>query len=113
MRGQTLASVVFRASRRDAIIRGDDMSPITRPFAGEWDWRVNAGCRGGDVETFFHPDNERGRSRVKRERRAKAICAVCPVVESCLQWALKAEEPYGIWGGLSAEDRCALLQESA
>ena len=89
------------------------MSQIPRPFAGEWDWRVNAECRGSDIETFFHPENERGPSRANRERRAKAICATCPVIENCLRWALKAEEPYGIWGGLSAEDRCALLRESA
>jgi WhiB family redox-sensing transcriptional regulator len=41
--------------------------------------------------------------------RAKAVCSRCPVVESCLRWALAAREPYGVWGGLSVEEREALL----
>jgi WhiB family redox-sensing transcriptional regulator len=32
------------------------------------------------------------------------------VVEQCLEWALAAREPYGVWGGLSTEEREALLQ---
>jgi WhiB family redox-sensing transcriptional regulator len=46
---------------------------------------------------------------MKREMRAKAVCAGCPVVESCLRWALAAREPYGVWGGTSAEEREAML----
>jgi WhiB family redox-sensing transcriptional regulator len=30
-------------------------------------------------------------------------------VENCLRWALAAREPYGVWGGLSAEEREAML----
>jgi WhiB family redox-sensing transcriptional regulator len=40
--------------------------------------------------------------------RAKAVCARCPVIDSCLRWALAAREPYGVWGGLSVEERDAL-----
>ena len=46
---------------------------------------------------------------MRREMRAKAICAACPVTQSCLRWALAAREPYGVWGGLSVEEREALL----
>jgi WhiB family redox-sensing transcriptional regulator len=76
---------------------------------GDWDWQVRAACRGTDTATFYHPENERGPSRVKREQAAKAVCATCTVVESCLRWALAAREPYGVWGGLSPEERDALL----
>jgi WhiB family transcriptional regulator, redox-sensing transcriptional regulator len=31
--------------------------------------------------------------------RAKAICAKCPVIESCLEGALVRREPWGVWGG--------------
>jgi WhiB family redox-sensing transcriptional regulator len=75
------------------------------PRQGDWDWQVAAACRGSDTGTFYHPENERGPSRVKREMRAKAVCASCPVIENCLRWALSAREPYGVWGGLSAEER--------
>ncbi len=31
--------------------------------------------------------------------RAKAVCAACPVRESCFEGALARREPYGVWGG--------------
>ena len=31
--------------------------------------------------------------------RAKALCAECPVRESCYEGALARGEPYGVWGG--------------
>ncbi|MEN3314677.1 MAG: WhiB family transcriptional regulator, redox-sensing transcriptional regulator [Acidimicrobiaceae bacterium] len=31
--------------------------------------------------------------------RAKAICAECPIRESCFDEALARREPYGVWGG--------------
>lgn len=37
--------------------------------------------------------------------RAKAICRVCPVREECLETALAIKEPYGIWGGLTEQER--------
>jgi WhiB family redox-sensing transcriptional regulator len=76
---------------------------------GDWDWQVKAACRGVDTSNFYHPENERGPSRVRREMRAKAVCSACPVIENCLRWALAAREPYGVWGGLSVEEREALL----
>lgn len=79
------------------------------PREGDWDWQMRAACRGIDTGNFYHPENERGPSRVKREQRAKQICDHCPVVENCLRWALAAREPYGVWGGLSVEEREALL----
>ena len=58
-----------------------------------------------DVETFYHPDNERGAKRQRHEMRAKAICATCPVVQPCLDWAVSRREPYGVWGGQSPDER--------
>jgi WhiB family transcriptional regulator, redox-sensing transcriptional regulator len=76
---------------------------------GDWDWQMDAACRGRDTATFYHPENERGPSRARRERQAKAVCAQCPVVQNCLRWALAAREPYGVWGGLSVDEREQLL----
>jgi WhiB family redox-sensing transcriptional regulator len=82
---------------------------LPAPREGDWDWQAQAACRGQDTQNFYHPENERGPSRVRREMRAKAVCASCPVIENCLRWALAAREPYGVWGGMSAEDRERLL----
>ena len=44
------------------------------------------------------------------ERLARATCAACPVREDCLFWTMEQEvEPWGIAGGLDAENRKALL----
>ena len=52
-----------------------------------------------DTAIFYHPRNERGPTRHRREWEAKRICQACPVVGPCLQWALETREPYGVWGG--------------
>jgi WhiB family redox-sensing transcriptional regulator len=83
---------------------------LPAPREGDWDWQVNAACRGLDTANFYHPENERGPSRARREMHAKAVCAGCPVIANCLSWALAAREPYGVWGGLSADEREALLE---
>lgn len=80
-----------------------------RPIADEWDWQFEGACRGKDPEMFFHPDNERGPRRRNRENAAKAICASCPVIQQCREAALANQEPYGIWGGLSEDDRAVIL----
>lgn len=82
---------------------------LTVPRQGAWEWQLRAACRGTDTQIFYHPENERGPSRRRREIRAKQICRDCPVVTNCLRWALAAREPYGVWGGLSVEEREALL----
>jgi WhiB family redox-sensing transcriptional regulator len=83
-----------------------------RPVAEEWLWQQSARCRGEDPRLFFHPDNERGRARARRQHRAKAICDQCPVVARCREHSLKFQEPFGVWGGLSEGERVALLAAS-
>ncbi|MBV9594751.1 MAG: WhiB family transcriptional regulator [Actinobacteria bacterium] len=85
--------------------------PLSRP--PNWDWQEYAKCRGLDTSTFYHPENERGPKRVRREMQAKAICATCPVTEACLRWALATREPYGVWGGKSVEEREAMITQQA
>lgn len=63
-------------------------------------------------DVFYHPDGERGRARQRRELRAKAICAACPVLESCRKHALAVAEPYGVWGGLSESERLVILRNN-
>ncbi len=90
-----------------------DVSRLPAPRATDWEWQVRGACRGLDSSTFFHPENERGPSRARRERLAKEVCARCPVTAECLQWAVRTREPYGVWGGKSTEERSRLIQSQA
>ena len=85
-----------------------EISRLPRPVADEWEWQFDGACRTVDPETFFHPDGERGPRRRQREMNAKSICASCPVLQQCRDHALQVQEPYGIWGGLSEDDRLAI-----
>ncbi|MFZ9693019.1 MAG: WhiB family transcriptional regulator [Candidatus Nanopelagicales bacterium] len=85
-----------------------DISRLPGPAAEIWEWQLDGACRGEDPEAFFHPEGERGPARANREARAKAICASCPVIAECAAHALSVREPYGIWGGLSEDDREAI-----
>lgn len=85
-----------------------DYSRLPGPVEDHWNWQAEAACRGLDTAMFFHPDYERGPARERRESQAKAVCAGCPVVTQCRTHAISVHEPYGIWGGLSAQERKAL-----
>lgn len=89
-----------------------EVAALPALVAENWDWQVKAACRGTGVDLFFNPDAERGQAKRAREARAKAICAACPVIAQCLDWALSVGEPYGVWGGKSAAERHELRAES-
>ncbi|MFI5425827.1 WhiB family transcriptional regulator [Aeromicrobium sp. UC242_57] len=89
------------------------MASIARlpmPIQETYEWQYRGACREVDPETFFSPDAERGPRRRSREAAAKALCAVCPVVQQCLEHALAVREPYGVWGGLNINERESILQ---
>ncbi|HEY0817037.1 MAG TPA: WhiB family transcriptional regulator [Pseudonocardia sp.] len=67
---------------------------------------------GARREVFFHPDRERGANRAQRDDSAKQVCRTCPVIAECRRHALAVQEPYGVWGGLTVEERSSLLQLS-
>ena len=47
-----------------------------------------------------------------RSRDAKRICAQCTVKSECLEYALKNDERFGIWGGLSERERRRLRKRA-
>jgi WhiB family redox-sensing transcriptional regulator len=61
-------------------------------------WQERARCRDHDPEVFFP---EKGGS----SREAKRICSECPVRIECLNYALRRDERYGVWGGMSERER--------
>lgn len=86
-----------------------DLSRLPGPLAELWEWQVQGACRSVDGELFFHPEGERGPSKHTRDQQAKAICRDCPVLTQCREHAVRVREPYGVWGGLSEDDREALF----
>lgn len=71
------------------------------------DWTLFGACKGHPLAADFYPPfhTERKHERLARERRAKSVCAVCPVRRRCLQQAIAVDERYGVWGGLSSDER--------
>ncbi|MEV7417582.1 WhiB family transcriptional regulator [Streptomyces sp. NPDC089919] len=92
------------------------MANLTRlPGRAEhhWTWQERAACRNLGTDRFFHPAGERGEDRTDREEAAKEVCALCPVQVECLRHALRTQEPYGVWGGLTEAERRALYTRVA
>ncbi|MGL5858011.1 MAG: WhiB family transcriptional regulator [Angustibacter sp.] len=82
-----------------------ELSRLPGPVADVWEWQYQGSCRAHGDELFFHPEAERGPRRRRRDEAAKAICAGCPVIEECRAHALRVREPYGVWGGMTEEER--------
>jgi len=82
-----------------------ELSRLPAAVVEAYEWQYEGACRSADPNLFFHPEGERGPSRRRREAAALAVCADCPVRERCRQHALSVREPFGIWGGLTEDDR--------
>jgi len=83
------------------------------PVADVWEWQFDGSCRSRNPDVFFHPDGERGPSRRRRDSEAKAVCLDCPVLRNCREHALQVGEPYGVWGGMTEQEREAMHVASA
>lgn len=74
-----------------------------RPTGSE-PWMVDAVCAQVDPELWFPPKS--GTSQP-----AKRICngfkgsPACPVRDECLTFALRHDERFGVWGGMSERER--------
>jgi WhiB family redox-sensing transcriptional regulator len=56
-------------------------------------------CSDKDPELFFPLDKQTGEIK-----KAKAVCAGCPVKKDCLRFALNNGEQ-GVWGGTTESER--------
>ena len=84
------------------------MNPLG-PVADLWEWQYDGSCRDTGGESFYHPDGERGAARRLRDAAAKEICSTCPVIDACRAHSLAIREPFGVWGGLSEDERASVL----
>ena len=69
-------------------------------------WVQRGACVGAPDPNLWYP--ERGQS----SEPAKRICARCPVREKCPAWALE-HETFGVWGGLTPNERKRLRKDAA
>jgi WhiB family transcriptional regulator, redox-sensing transcriptional regulator len=66
-------------------------------------WRASGACLHADPDLFF-PISSAGRA-LGQIAQAKAICARCPVIRECLEFAYANTPIQGIWGGTTPEER--------
>jgi WhiB family redox-sensing transcriptional regulator len=66
-------------------------------------WQDKAACYGLDPDVFFPVSEEEAGP-------ALAYCSACHIREMCLSWALKNGERYGVWGGLTEQQRRRLVR---
>ena len=66
--------------------------------AADLDWQAQARCQYADPDLWFP---EKGGS----PREAEAVCRSCTVRLQCLDYALRNEEPSGVWGGYNEHAR--------
>ncbi|MDP9067543.1 MAG: WhiB family transcriptional regulator [Actinomycetota bacterium] len=67
-------------------------------MASNQEWQDAAACREVAVEMFFPPAEQ-------ESEVAKAVCSNCSVRQPCLDFAIAEGERFGIWGGLTSQER--------
>jgi hypothetical protein len=67
------------------------------------EWQDHARCAGYPSEMFYGFFAERPERSTVRIAMALEVCAACPVLEECREAG--RDEPFGIWGGTTSEDR--------
>lgn len=56
-------------------------------------------------EVYFPEDIPDPLVRREATNVARQLCATCPVVANCLEYALTTSQAFGIWGGLTPPER--------
>lgn len=79
-----------------------DDARISGPI-GDIDWTQFASCKG-KTHLFFAPKAERPQARARREAKARSLCNVCIVRDTCRDFA-RVNHEYGLWGAESEEER--------
>ncbi|HEV7887100.1 MAG TPA: WhiB family transcriptional regulator [Acidimicrobiales bacterium] len=70
------------------------------------DWKQKAACRDLDTSLFF-PDSE------SDAPEALEVCAICPVRDECLEFALSTRQHDGVWGGTTESERKRIRRRRA
>ena len=101
-----------QADRPSGLSRADQAALNERPVElstaphdpdSETAWMAEGNCRLHPPATFFPSDGV-------GVDRARKICRDCPVMSSCLEYALDARIDHGVWGGCSERERRRILK---
>jgi WhiB family transcriptional regulator, redox-sensing transcriptional regulator len=87
-------------------------SPLKEPYnmsltwnrTVDWsndNWRQASACRDLDPDLFF----PYGDSAPEQTEEARKVCNRCDVKDACLEFALRANQEAGVWGGTSEDER--------
>jgi WhiB family transcriptional regulator, redox-sensing transcriptional regulator len=66
-------------------------------------WQERAACFGVNPDVFFPASEEEAGT-------ALSHCSRCRIREECLAWAIKNGERYGVWGGMTEQQRRRLTR---
>jgi WhiB family redox-sensing transcriptional regulator len=83
-----------------------ELSPPFRTFSPmetDTTWMSAGNCHNQPPSTFFPSDGV-------GVEVAKKVCAGCPVLGRCLDYALENRIEHGVWGGASERQRRRLLK---
>jgi WhiB family redox-sensing transcriptional regulator len=95
-----------------AVAEGDAVDELGRPVAlgsaphdpdSATAWMADGNCRLHPPATFFPSDGV-------GVDRARKICRDCPVIGTCLEFALAERIDHGVWGGCSERERRRILK---
>lgn len=67
----------------------------------------SAACKSVGYEAFYEEDMTK-RAHFKM---LKTICSSCPITNRCLEVAIANDEKFGVWGGLTPEERHRLKRK--
>ena len=92
----------YDSQQLDEIIQ--DVSPQVMGYLDvDWD---RASCKGLPTD-FFYKIEDRGVSKLIDLDVFRSTCTPCPIWKQCLGYA-NTNENYGVWGGMTAEERRSL-----
>ena len=91
-----------------------DLSPYARELFTELTNRAME--HGSDIPCtnapdLYFPDYDNAVG-MKMVFTAKALCLACPLVALCAEYGIEGNEQYGIWGGLTSNERRLIRSRS-
>jgi WhiB family redox-sensing transcriptional regulator len=74
---------------------------------GDFDWMEQAACRHTNGDWYAQTTNTVWgvTDYTAATAHALAVCHTCPVEQECLTHALTYRERFGVWGGMTADER--------
>lgn len=89
--------------------RGFDRGTVlsARMGAAEPGWRSRSACRGLPSDMFVSAELMTRAEEVT----AKAVCAGCAVIDDCLSYSIVNAVRFGVWGGLTGDERRPLRRQ--